>query len=211
MRIVPKMIPIVKSSFLSVSHAIGMTLTQRRSLTWWQELKKRFFVATLGPFHGDKGRRVPRVSHNSASRTPLRRLKQTRIFWPFSSWRATAPPQTSTTALTEVQNCPNPSRPQSPPSTKSHKNLKSLKICSKPVTKLTISSQERRKNKYFHYLMRGDALQTFEIISSSKRQNLGEMLTVFRRKYIETRSMARAKHRFQQLFFNRVNQNLFGL
>ena len=56
--------------------------------------------------------------------------------------------------------------------------------------------------------MRGDALQTFKNISSRNREYLTEILTVFRRKYVKPQSMATAKHKFQQLVFNPVNQNL---
>ena len=56
--------------------------------------------------------------------------------------------------------------------------------------------------------MRGDALQTFNNISSWNRENLTEILTVFRRKYVKPQSMAAAKHKFQQLVFNPVNQKL---
>ena len=56
--------------------------------------------------------------------------------------------------------------------------------------------------------MRGDALLTFKNISSRNRENLTEILTVFRRKYVKPQSMATAKHKFQQLVFNPVNQNL---
>ena len=38
---------------------------------------------------------------------------------------------------------------------------------------------------YFHSLMRGDALQTFKNITCPNRENLGEILTVFRRKYVK--------------------------
>ena len=56
--------------------------------------------------------------------------------------------------------------------------------------------------------MRGDALQTFENITSHNRENLGEILTVFRRKYVKPQSMAMAKHKFQRLEFNPANQKL---
>ena len=56
--------------------------------------------------------------------------------------------------------------------------------------------------------MRGDALQTFKNITSPNRENLGENLTVFRRKYVKPQSMAAAKHNFQQLVFNPANQKL---
>ena len=56
--------------------------------------------------------------------------------------------------------------------------------------------------------MRGDALQTFKNITSPNRENLGEFLTVFRRKYVKPQSMATAKHKFQRLVVNPVNQKL---
>ena len=56
--------------------------------------------------------------------------------------------------------------------------------------------------------MRGDALQTFKNISSPSRENLAEVLTVFRRKCVKPQSMATAKHKFQRLVFNSANQKL---
>ena len=65
-------------------------------------------------------------------------------------------------------------------------------------TSLKIHNQltEEDKINYFHSLMRGDALQTFENITSPNRENLAEMLTVFRRKYVKPQSMVTAKHKF---------------
>ena len=68
-------------------------------------------------------------------------------------------------------------------------------------------TQEDKIN-YFHSLMRGDALQTFKNITTPNRENLGEILTVFRRKYAKPQSMATAKHKFQRLVFNPANQIL---
>ena len=77
-------------------------------------------------------------------------------------------------------------------------------------TSLKIHNQltEEDKLHFFHSLMRGDALQTFKNISSPNRENLTEILTVFRRKYVKPQSMATAKHKFQQLVFNPANQKL---
>ena len=77
-------------------------------------------------------------------------------------------------------------------------------------TNLKIHNQltEGDKVNYFHSLMRGDALQTFKNISSLNRENLTEILTVFRRKYVKPQSMATAKHIFQQIVFNPANQKL---
>ena len=77
-------------------------------------------------------------------------------------------------------------------------------------TSLKIHNQRTEEDKiyYFHSLMRGYALQTFKNITSRNRENLGEILTVFRRKYVKPQSMATAKHKFEQLLFNPVNQKL---
>ena len=62
-------------------------------------------------------------------------------------------------------------------------------------TSLKIHNQLTQEDKinYFHALMRGDALQTFKNITSPNRENLGEILTVFRRKDVKPQSMATAK------------------
>ena len=77
-------------------------------------------------------------------------------------------------------------------------------------TSLKILNQltEEDKINYFHSLMRGDALQTFKNITSPNRENLLEILTVFRRKFVKPQSMATAKHKFQRLVFNPANQKL---
>ena len=77
-------------------------------------------------------------------------------------------------------------------------------------TSLKIHNQLTEKDKinYFHSLMRGDALQTFKNITSPNRENLLEILTVFRRKKVKPQSMATAKHKFQRLVFNPANQKL---
>ena len=77
-------------------------------------------------------------------------------------------------------------------------------------TSLKIHNQltEEDKINYFHSLMRGDALQTFKNITSPNRENLLEILTVFRRKYVKPQSIATAKQKFQRLVFNPANQKL---
>ena len=56
--------------------------------------------------------------------------------------------------------------------------------------------------------MRGDALQTFKNINGPTRENLGEILAVFQRKYVKLQSMAKAKHKFLKLVFNPANHKL---
>ena len=77
-------------------------------------------------------------------------------------------------------------------------------------TNLKIHNQltEDDRINYFHSLMRGDALQTFKFINGPTREKLGEILAVFRRKYVKPQSMATAKHNFQKLVCNPANQKL---
>ena len=77
-------------------------------------------------------------------------------------------------------------------------------------TSLKIHNQLTDEDKIYNYhsLMSSDALQTFKNIGSPNRENLTEILTVFRRKYVKPKSMATAKHKFQQLVFNPANQKL---
>ena len=77
-------------------------------------------------------------------------------------------------------------------------------------TNLKIHNQltEDDRINYFHSLMRGDALQTFKIINGPTREKLGEILAVFRRKYVKRQSIATAKYKFQKLVFNPANQKL---
>ena len=77
-------------------------------------------------------------------------------------------------------------------------------------TSLKIHNQITQEDKinYFYSLMRGDAPQTFKNITTPKRENLGEILTEFRRKYVKPQSVATAKHKFQRLVFNPANHKL---
>ena len=77
-------------------------------------------------------------------------------------------------------------------------------------TSLKIHNQltEEDKINYFHPLLRGAALQTFKNITSPIRASLGEILTVFRRKYVKPQSIATANPKFQRLVFKPANQKL---
>ena len=71
-------------------------------------------------------------------------------------------------------------------------------------TSLKIQNQltEEDRIKNFNSLMRDDGLQTFKNITSPNRENLGELLSMFRTKYVKPQSMATAKHKYQRLVFN---------
>ena len=71
-------------------------------------------------------------------------------------------------------------------------------------TSLKVHNQltEEDRINYFQSLMRADALQTFKNFNGPTRENLREILAVFRRKYVKLQSMATAKDNFQKLVFN---------
>ena len=77
-------------------------------------------------------------------------------------------------------------------------------------TSLKIPNQltEVDRINYSHSLMRGDALQTNENINGPTRENMPEVLAVFRRKHVKTQPMATTKHKFQKFVFNPANQKL---
>ena len=56
--------------------------------------------------------------------------------------------------------------------------------------------------------MKGDALQNYKNINSPTRESLGEILAVFRRKYVQPQSMATAKHKLLKIVFNPADQKL---
>ena len=56
--------------------------------------------------------------------------------------------------------------------------------------------------------MRGDALQTFINFINRIRESLTENLTVFSRNYVKPLPMSTAKHKFQQIVFNPMDQKL---
>ena len=62
-------------------------------------------------------------------------------------------------------------------------------------TSLKIHNQltEDDRINFFHFLMRGDALQTFKNINDPTPENLEENLAVSRRKYVKPHSMTTAK------------------
>ena len=68
-------------------------------------------------------------------------------------------------------------------------------------------TEESRIN-YFDSLMRKDALQAIKIVSNPTRENLKEMLAVFRGNYVKHQTIATANCRSQKLVFIPANQIL---
>ena len=71
-------------------------------------------------------------------------------------------------------------------------------------TSFKIHNQLTEEDKiiYSQSLIRDNALQN---LTSPIRENLEEILTVYRRKYVKTQSRATPKHKFRQLVFNPAN------
>ena len=88
---------------------------------------------------GKQKRTALQVNPNFAAKTPLRRLRQTKFCWHFSSWQTTTILQSSITILTEFPNCQSHLRQRCQPLMANLKSSSCSKICSKRVSKSTIS------------------------------------------------------------------------
>ena len=84
-------------------------------------------------------RTAPQVNRNSALKTYLRRLRQTKVFWRFRSWQTTTFLQFSMTILTEFPKCQSHLRQRCPRSMENLKKSSCLKISSKQVSKIITS------------------------------------------------------------------------
>ena len=67
---------------------------------------------------------------------------------------------------------------------------------------------EIQKINYFHSLLRGDALQAFCNIEDTKKDSLDEIMTIFKRRFGDYLSMAKARCEWDELKFNPSNQKL---
>ena len=70
------------------------------------------------------------------------------------------------------------------------------------MIKMQPEMTEIMKIKHFHSLLRKNALLTFRNISIVNRQTLGDVLAVFRRKFVKPESQATAKHNWHKLVFD---------
>ena len=91
----------------------GSTIT-----TWWQELQKKLvnamtwqestkksLTAPLAHLQESRKRTALPVNRSFAAKTPLRRLRQTKFCWPFSSWQITTILRNFTIISTKFPNC----------------------------------------------------------------------------------------------------------
>ena len=76
------------------------------------------------------------------------------------------------------------------------------------MLKMQLEMTEAMKINLFHAHLRRKALQTFRIISASKKKTLDDVLIVFRRKYVKPESQATAKHKWHKLTFDPNTKSL---
>ena len=165
-------------------------------------------TAPLVHLQESRKRTAPHINRNSAVETPQRRLRQTKFCWRFSNWQITTILQFFLTILLEFPNCQSHLRQRCPRSTGKSENFELFEDLFPTSLKIHNQLTEEDRINYFHSLMKGDALQTFKNINGPTRENLREILPVFRRKYVKSQSMATAKHQFKKLVFNPANQKL---
>ena len=67
---------------------------------------------------------------------------------------------------------------------------------------------EIQKINYFHSLLRGDALQAFCNIEETKKESLDEIMRIFKRRFGDYLSMAKARCKWDALKFDPSNQKL---
>ena len=67
---------------------------------------------------------------------------------------------------------------------------------------------EIQKINYFHSLLRGDALQAFCNIEDTKKDSLDEIMTIFKRRFGDYLSMAKARCEWDALKYDPSNQKL---
>ena len=188
------------------------------AVTWWQELQNRLAITTTWQESTKKSPTAPavhlqesrkrtssQVNRNSAVRIPLQRSKQTNFCWPFSSWQVTTILQIFTITSTEFPNCQNRSRQRCLRSTGNLKSLSCLKIYSKRASKFIISWLKMTES-ITSILSWGGMRYKLKSNNGPTQENLGEILAVFRRKYVKPQSMATAKHKLQKLVINPANQ-----
>ena len=76
------------------------------------------------------------------------------------------------------------------------------------MLKMQPEMTEAMKLNHFHAHLRKEALQTFRNISASNKKTLGDVLIVFRRKFVKPESQATAKHKWHKLTFDPNTKSL---
>ena len=65
---------------------------------------------------------------------------------------------------------------------------------------------EEEQIHYFHSLLRRDALQTYRNMTDANRASLDDIITTFRRRYVRPQSIATARCKWEQFYFDPTRQ-----
>ena len=68
---------------------------------------------------------------------------------------------------------------------------------------------EIRKIKYLHSLLQGNALQAYRNLKDAKNDNLEEVITAFKRRFVDFQPSAKARCEWDALHFNPTKQKLY--
>ena len=206
MRTTPRVILVLKRAFSTVRW--HKTMAQEKATTWWQELQNRLLIATRWLEFMRKSQTAPLVHLQGSRRKTV--LPVTAI----SQWEDPTTIEADQTLLALQQLANNNNFANFHENINRISKLPKSRTTKMPTfdgksekvelfedlfqTSLKIHNQltEDDRINYFHSLMRGDALQTFENINGPTREKLGENLAVFWRKYVKSQSMATAKNKF---------------
>ena len=141
--------------------------------TWWQEFRKNWLTSPPGLLQASR-KTAPPVNRNSATKTTLRRSKQTKFCWPFSSWQTKTILLLSMITLLEFPSC------------QSHSPQRCARLTGNPRYSRAVwrtfpndpqnsqSADWRWQNQPFSLFHEGDALLIFKNINGLTWENLGD-------------------------------------
>ena len=131
------------------------SLAQKVATTRWQEFMRKSHTVALVHLQECRKRTTLLVNPNSAVKKALRRSKQTKFRWPFSSWQTTKTLQTFVKTATEVRNYQSHSPHWCPRLTGNPRSLSCLKIFSKRASKYRVSWLKMTQSTTFILSWRG--------------------------------------------------------
>ena len=211
MRTTPRMILILKRA--SSTATWREILAQRMATIWWQELKNGFAMRkshTAPRVHPQGSRKRNRFTSQPQFRsedTPAV-IEADQILLALQHLAYNNNPANFHNTITKNSKLPKSLTTTMPTFGGKSEKFELFEELFQTSLKNHNQLTEDDRINYFHSLMKGDALQTFENISGPTREKLRDILAVFPRKYVKPQSMATAKHKFQKLVFNPANQKL---
>ena len=182
MRMTPRVTLILKRA--SSKTRRHRTLAKKIATTWRQEFTKKSLIAPLVHLQESRKRTAPQVNRNSARKTPLRRLRQTKFCWRFSSWQTTTIPANFQNNINRISKLPKSHTTTILTFDGKSEKFELFEDLLQASLKIHNNLTEEDRINYFHSLMKRDALQTFKNINGPTRENLREVLAVFR-KYVK--------------------------